>query len=157
MSEFSKKQNIKGKVCEVCVYLGQRWRIWQHPCVHGNRAEREPWSSTEQRSRLSLCHRCRLRRRWRHFLVGYLQLWVPCWLLKTGEYIQCYSNQDKCWLIRFKRLNVMFCSQSVRGMEMMTPLPVPIHRRLHDTMRAVMRTNEKPSLPVPDSEIRSQS
>lgn len=49
----------------------------------------------------------------------------------------------------------MFCSQSVRGMEMMTPLPVPIHKRLHDTMRAVMRTNEKPSLPVPDSEIRT--
>lgn len=41
-------------------------------------------------------------------------------------------------------------SLSVRGMEMMTPFPVPIHRRLHDTMRAVILTKEKPSLPVPD-------
>lgn len=32
---------------------------------------------------------------------------------------------------------------------MMTPLPVPIHRRLHDTMRAVILTKEKPSFPVP--------
>lgn len=31
----------------------------------------------------------------------------------------------------------------------MTPLPVPIHRRLQDTMRAVILTKEKPSLPVP--------
>lgn len=41
-------------------------------------------------------------------------------------------------------------SLSVRGMEMMTPFPVPIHRRLHDTNRAVILTNEKPSFPVPN-------
>lgn len=32
---------------------------------------------------------------------------------------------------------------------MMTPLPVPIHRRLEEMRRAVIRTNEKPTLPVP--------
>lgn len=37
-------------------------------------------------------------------------------------------------------------------MEMITPLPVPIHRRLHDTIRAVILTNEKPSLPVPGTQ-----
>lgn len=31
----------------------------------------------------------------------------------------------------------------------MTPFPVPIHKRLHETIRAVILTNEKPSLPVP--------
>jgi hypothetical protein len=35
------------------------------------------------------------------------------------------------------------------GMEMMTPFPVPTHRRLQDIMRAVILTKEKPSLPVP--------
>lgn len=35
------------------------------------------------------------------------------------------------------------------GMEMMTPFPVPTHSRLQDTTRAVILTNEKPSLPVP--------
>lgn len=49
-----------------------------------------------------------------------------------------------------KNSNKIFDSHSVRGMEIMTPLPVPIHRRLHDTMRAVIRTNEKPSFPVPE-------
>lgn len=40
-------------------------------------------------------------------------------------------------------------SLSVRGMEMTTPLPVPTQSRLPATSRAVMRTKEKPSLPVP--------
>lgn len=39
---------------------------------------------------------------------------------------------------------------------MMTPFPVPIHRRLHDTMRAVILTNEKPSFPVPDNKEYTQ-
>lgn len=38
---------------------------------------------------------------------------------------------------------------SDKGMEMMTPFPVPTHRRLQDTTRAVILTKEKPSLPVP--------
>lgn len=40
-------------------------------------------------------------------------------------------------------------SLCVRGMEMMTPFPVPIHRRLHEIIRVVILTKEKPSLPVP--------
>lgn len=40
-------------------------------------------------------------------------------------------------------------SLSVSGMEMMTPFPVPTHRRFPPIRRAVMRTKEKPSLPVP--------
>lgn len=32
---------------------------------------------------------------------------------------------------------------------MMTPFPVPTHKRLQDTIRAVILTNENPSLPVP--------
>lgn len=40
-------------------------------------------------------------------------------------------------------------SLSVSGMEMTTPLPVPTQRRLPAISRAVMRTKEKPSLPVP--------
>ena len=35
---------------------------------------------------------------------------------------------------------------------MMTPLPVPSHRRLQLTWRAVIRTKEKPSFPVPEEE-----
>lgn len=31
----------------------------------------------------------------------------------------------------------------------MTPFPVPTHKRLQDTIRAVILTNENPSLPVP--------
>lgn len=38
---------------------------------------------------------------------------------------------------------------SDKGMEMMTPFPVPTHRRLQDTTRAVILTKEKPSFPVP--------
>lgn len=48
-------------------------------------------------------------------------------------------------------------SHSVRGMEMMTPFPVPIHRRLHDTMRAVILTNEKPSFPVPGKTVKKNT
>lgn len=43
----------------------------------------------------------------------------------------------------------MFYLLSVNGMEMMTPFPVPTHKRLQDTIRAVILTNENPSLPVP--------
>lgn len=32
----------------------------------------------------------------------------------------------------------------------MTPFPVPTHKRLQDMTRAVILTNEKPSLPVPE-------
>ena len=38
------------------------------------------------------------------------------------------------------------------GTEIMTPFPVPIHKRLTETRRAVMRTNENPSFPVPTKE-----
>ena len=38
------------------------------------------------------------------------------------------------------------------GTEIMTPFPVPIHKRLTETRRAVMRTNENPSFPVPTEE-----
>ena len=37
-----------------------------------------------------------------------------------------------------------------KGTEIITPFPVPIHRRLEETNKAVIRTNEKPSLPVPE-------
>lgn len=37
---------------------------------------------------------------------------------------------------------------------MTTPFPVPIHRRLHDTVSAVILTNEKPSFPVPNGKER---
>lgn len=34
---------------------------------------------------------------------------------------------------------------------MTTPFPVPIHKRLHDTISAVILTKEKPSFPVPNT------
>ena len=37
-----------------------------------------------------------------------------------------------------------------KGTEIITPFPVPIHRRLEETNKAVIRTNEKPSFPVPE-------
>lgn len=40
-------------------------------------------------------------------------------------------------------------------MEMMTPFPVPTHRRLQEIIRAVILTNEKPSLPVPATHTQS--
>ena len=39
------------------------------------------------------------------------------------------------------------------GTEMITPFPVPIHKRLQETSNAVIRTNENPNLPVPVDEI----
>lgn len=42
-------------------------------------------------------------------------------------------------------------------MEMMTPLPVPTHRRFPPIRRAVMRTKEKPSLPVPANDSRPRA
>lgn len=40
-------------------------------------------------------------------------------------------------------------SLSERGTDIITPFPVPIHSLLEDINRAVIRTNEKPSFPVP--------
>ncbi|KAG8129118.1 hypothetical protein E2320_016084, partial [Naja naja] len=37
--------------------------------------------------------------------------------------------------------------------EMMTPFPVPTHKRLQDTIRAVILTNENPSFPVPERKV----
>jgi hypothetical protein len=37
-----------------------------------------------------------------------------------------------------------------KGTEIITPFPVPIHSRLEETNKAVILTNEKPSLPVPE-------
>ena len=39
------------------------------------------------------------------------------------------------------------------GTEMITPFPVPIHKRLQETSNAVIRTNENPNFPVPVDEI----
>lgn len=39
--------------------------------------------------------------------------------------------------------------RSWRGTESITPFPVPIQRREQETARAVIRTKENPSLPVP--------
>ncbi len=44
--------------------------------------------------------------------------------------------------------------QSDKGMEMMTPFPVPTHSRLQETIRAVILTKEKPSFPVPVKDTR---
>lgn len=43
---------------------------------------------------------------------------------------------------------------SVNGIEMMTPFPVPTHKRLQDTIRAVILTNENPSFPVPETSMQ---
>lgn len=45
---------------------------------------------------------------------------------------------------------------SESGTEMITPLLVPIHRRLEEMRRLVMRTREKPNLPVPGNVIISE-
>ncbi len=44
--------------------------------------------------------------------------------------------------------------QSDKGMEMMTPFPVPTHSRLQEIIRAVILTKEKPSFPVPVKDTR---
>lgn len=54
----------------------------------------------------------------------------------------CLQHIAQCYSFIFYLL-------SVNGMEMMTPFPVPTHKRLQDTIRAVILTNENPSLPVP--------
>lgn len=54
----------------------------------------------------------------------------------------CLQHIAQCYSFVFYLL-------SVNGMEMMTPFPVPTHKRLQDTIRAVILTNENPSLPVP--------
>lgn len=38
---------------------------------------------------------------------------------------------------------------SVKGIEMMTPFPVPTHNRFPPISRAVILTKEKPNFPVP--------
>lgn len=47
-------------------------------------------------------------------------------------------------------------SLSVSGMEMITPFPVPTQRRFPPIRSAVIRTKEKPSLPVPVNYNQSQ-
>jgi len=47
----------------------------------------------------------------------------------------------------FHTITIHLLSKS--GIERMTPLPVPIHSRLHVTNRQLIRTNEKPRLPAP--------
>lgn len=42
---------------------------------------------------------------------------------------------------------------SVKGTDMITPFPVPIHSLLQDTNSEVIRTNEKPNLPVPEIKL----
>lgn len=39
---------------------------------------------------------------------------------------------------------------SFNGTDIITPLPVPIHKRFDDINSAVIRTNEKPNFPVPE-------
>lgn len=58
------------------------------------------------------------------------------WALPPLAHLHC-DSQEKTYLL------------SVSGMEIMTPFPVPTHKRLQDTMRAVILTKEKPSFPVP--------
>ncbi|KAG8129117.1 hypothetical protein E2320_016084 [Naja naja] len=47
--------------------------------------------------------------------------------------------------------NIKYCNA---GIEMMTPFPVPTHKRLQDTIRAVILTNENPSFPVPERSMQ---
>lgn len=44
---------------------------------------------------------------------------------------------------------------SESGTDTITPLPVPIQSRLQEVMRQLMRTNEKPSLPLPEENIKT--
>lgn len=61
---------------------------------------------------------------------------VTCWLMLSWFHIQDTDIP-------------VSAIPSDKGMEMMTPFPVPTHSRLQDTTRAVILTKEKPSLPVP--------
>ena len=67
----------------------------------------------------------------------------------------CYHQADTVWVfIRKKELTIVVSwvkenSLSVSGMEMITPFPVPTQRRFPPIRSAVIRTKEKPSLPVP--------
>lgn len=49
----------------------------------------------------------------------------------------------------FSNTQIYINSLSDNGTEIITPFPVPIHRRLDDMRRAVIRTNEKNNFPVP--------
>lgn len=59
-----------------------------------------------------------------------------------NTFFLCLQHIAQCYSLIFYLL-------SVNGMEMMTPFPVPTHKRLQDTISAVILTNENPSLPVP--------
>lgn len=54
--------------------------------------------------------------------------------------------------------NAIQCNNllSESGTERMTPLPVPIHSRLHEVIRQLMRTKEKPSLLLPEKQRQHQ-
>jgi len=41
------------------------------------------------------------------------------------------------------------------GIDRITPLPVPTHRRLDATNRQLIRTKEKPRLPVPEQPVHT--
>jgi len=43
------------------------------------------------------------------------------------------------------------------GTDRITPLPVPIHRRFDATSRQLIRTKEKPRLPVPEQPVHTKS
>lgn len=82
----------------------------------------------------------------------------PAWFSELPQICQC-QNHSFCLNSGHNYLLQLFCLccgiqlkiylLSVNGMEIMTPFPVPTHKRLQDTIRAVILTNEKPSFPVP--------
>lgn len=76
---------------------------------------------------------------------------------QPGKYLVCPSHllhfiqQMKASLVlsNFRKMSDKHHLLSVKGIEMTTPFPVPTQRRLPAMSRAVIRTNEKPSFPVP--------
>lgn len=73
------------------------------------------------------------------------------WMVfNTLFFFLCLQHIAQCYSLIFYLL-------SVNGMEMMTPFPVPTHKRLQDTISAVILTNENPSLPVPKNKRRFSS
>lgn len=85
-----------------------------------------------------ICYKSERVRPGREAFYPVASIWMVCntiFFLCLQHFAQCYS--------------LIFYLLSVNGMEMMTPFPVPTHKRLQDTISAVILTNENPSLPVP--------
>ena len=139
-----KRVQIQGHGDHCLTHLALTRRTWRRPCGHGRRAGPGTWSSRGWRSRGSPDPSCRRTPAQGPQAACYKNRFnVHVYILHPHSHLASMTSS-----MRLPEEDLTM-SGACRGTLMMTPLPVPSHSRLQETCSAVMRTKEKPSLPVP--------